>query len=77
MSETTATGPTICAGHTPGQPEGYREWHAWAAEMSKTHWQVRCPACGLYAVWVPKKPARPPDRLNAATEAFLEASDLR
>jgi len=40
--------------HTP-QPTGYREWHAWAQQMSKTHTQVRCPNCGLWAIWVPKR----------------------
>jgi hypothetical protein len=77
MNETTATGLTICAGHTPDQPSGYREWHAWAARMSKTHRQVRCPACGRFEVWVPKQAKRPPARLNARTEAFLEGADLR
>lgn len=36
--------------HTPC-PEGYLQWHAWADKMSKTHKQVRCPGCGLWAIW--------------------------
>lgn len=39
-------------GHTPS-PEGYLAWHEWAAEKAKTHRQVRCPECGLWAIWVP------------------------
>lgn len=35
-------------------PDGYIQWHAWAAEMSKTHRQRKCPSCGLYAIWEPK-----------------------
>lgn len=40
--------------HTPC-PEGYLEWFAWAEKKSKTHRQIVCPGCGLYAIWVPKK----------------------
>ena len=36
-------------------PEGYLQWHPWAERKSKTHRTERCPACGLYAIWVPKK----------------------
>jgi hypothetical protein len=36
-------------------PEGYLEWHAWAERKSKTHTPKRCPGCGLYAIWVPRK----------------------
>ncbi len=39
-------------------PEGYLQWHAWAAKKMKTHTQVRCPSCGLFAIWVPKKKGR-------------------
>jgi hypothetical protein len=43
--------------HTPA-PEGYIQWHHWAEAMSKTHRQRKCPGCGLYAIWTPKrKPA--------------------
>lgn len=41
--------------HTPS-PRGYLQWHAWAERIAKTHEQVRCPDCGLYAIWRPKKP---------------------
>lgn len=34
-------------------PSGYIAWHEWADRMAKTHHQVRCPDCGLYAIWVP------------------------
>lgn len=40
--------------HTPS-PEGYIQFHAWAEKKSKTHRQIRCPVCGLWAIWVPKK----------------------
>lgn len=40
--------------HTP-MPEGYLAWHSWAARMSKTHTQKKCPSCGLYAIWEPFK----------------------
>ena len=39
--------------HTPC-PEGYIAWHSWAERKSKTHRQLRCPSCGLFAVWVPR-----------------------
>lgn len=39
--------------HTP-DPRGYHAWHEWAAEMSRTHRQVRCSHCKLLAIWVPK-----------------------
>ncbi len=44
------------AAHTPC-PEGYIAWHSWAEKKSKTHQQERCPECGLFAIWKPKKPA--------------------
>ena len=37
------------------QPEGYIQWHAWAEKMAKTHKQRKCPGCGKYAIWEPKK----------------------
>ena len=43
--------------HTPC-PEGYIQWHAWAETMAKTHRQEKCPGCGLYEIWTPKKPTR-------------------
>lgn len=39
--------------HTPC-PTGYLAWSAWAERMSKTHKQVRCKKCGMFAVWEPK-----------------------
>lgn len=42
--------------HTPC-PEGYREWHEWAERKLRTHRQIRCPNCGLWAIWVRRKPA--------------------
>lgn len=42
------------AQHTP-QPDGYLAWHEWADKKSKTHYQIKCPGCDLYAIWVPKK----------------------
>jgi hypothetical protein len=35
-------------------PRGYVQWHEWAERMSKTHKQKRCPACGLWSIWVPR-----------------------
>ena len=40
--------------HTP-QPEGYLQWHAWAARMIKSHKQTKCPSCGLWKIWVRKQ----------------------
>lgn len=40
--------------HTPC-PEGYVPWHEWAEQKSKTHKQERCPSCGLWAIWKPRK----------------------
>ena len=36
-------------------PKGYLEWHAWAEEKSKTHYQQLCPDCALWVIWVPKE----------------------
>ena len=35
-------------------PSGYVQWHLWAEKKAKTHKQIKCPNCGLYAVWVKK-----------------------
>jgi hypothetical protein len=45
--------------HTPCpvHESEYLGWHAWARKMSKTHKQIRCSGCKLYAIWEPKKPA--------------------
>ena len=32
-------------------PSAYLEWHEWAERKAKTHRQVKCPGCGLYAIW--------------------------
>jgi hypothetical protein len=39
--------------HTPA-PEGYIQWHSWAAKMSKTHKQRKCPGCNTFAIWEPR-----------------------
>jgi len=39
--------------HTPS-PEGYIQWHVWAATMAKTHKQRRCKSCGKFAIWEPR-----------------------
>ena len=36
-------------------PAGYLDWHEWSKEKAKTHKQVQCGICGLWAVWKPKK----------------------
>lgn len=48
---------TACQRHTP-EPEGYIARAEWAERMMKTHRQIQCERCGLWAVWIPKeKPA--------------------
>lgn len=42
-----------CQPHTP-EPTGYFAWHEWAERMTKTHKQIRCPGCGLWAIWTPR-----------------------
>jgi len=37
------------------EPEGYLQWHAWAAKRIKTHRQIRCKGCSLLVIWVPRK----------------------
>jgi len=44
------------ASHTK-QPSGYLAWHAWAEKKARTHKQIRCETCGLWAIWVPKERA--------------------
>lgn len=46
--------------HTP-RPDSYVGWHHWAARMARTHRQIRCDGCGLYAIWVPLSPKGAPD----------------
>jgi len=43
--------------HTP-EPEGYMQRLDWMQAMSRTHRQVQCRGCGLWAIWVPKSPGR-------------------
>lgn len=38
------------AAHTP-LPSGYTDWHEAAEELARTHDQLRCPFCGLFAIW--------------------------
>lgn len=40
--------------HTPA-PQGYMQWHVWAQRMGRTHKQVKCSGCGLYAIWLPRR----------------------
>ena len=51
------------ANHTPC-PEGYIQWHDWAAKMSKTHSQIRCQGCGKWVTWLPKAKARKKGKAN-------------
>lgn len=53
MTERPATADG-CVRHTPA-PVGYLAWHAWAEKKSRTHVQERCPGCGLWMIWRPKK----------------------
>lgn len=43
--------------HTPC-PETYHAGYEWAEQAMKTHRQVRCPTCGLWAIWLPKAQAK-------------------
>lgn len=50
--------PPLCPNrkqHTP-HPEGYLAHAAWAEKKLKTHKQIKCPGCGLWAIWV-RRPA--------------------
>lgn len=38
--------------HNTNEPDGYGDWWAWADRMKVDHVQLRCPACGLWAVVV-------------------------
>ena len=52
MSKKTQPCPNAI-NHTPG-PEGYIARLEWGQEMMKTHKQVKCLGCNLWAIWVPK-----------------------
>lgn len=47
---------TACK-HTPC-PTGYVAWHEWATKKAKTHRPERCPVCGRYAIWKPRRQGR-------------------
>lgn len=32
-------------------PSGYLAWHEWSARKYRTHYQVQCPTCGLWAIY--------------------------
>lgn len=38
-------------------PEGYFAHAEWAEKKMRTHVQTRCPECGLWTIWTPKKKA--------------------
>jgi len=60
MSQTRTAQASDCPNatqHTPDQPTGYLAWQEWAERMSKKHRQKRCPSCGRYQIWVPKRRA--------------------
>lgn len=40
-------------------PVGYGQWHSWADDMIQTHFQIPCPGCGLFNIWIPKLVASP------------------
>lgn len=46
-----------CSQHTK-QPDGYIERSNWAEMMSKTHTQVQCDQCGLWAIWIRNSPPK-------------------
>jgi DNA-directed RNA polymerase subunit RPC12/RpoP len=43
-------------------PDSYGGRAIWGEEMSRTHRQIRCPGCGLFVIWKPRKgaPKLPP-----------------
>jgi hypothetical protein len=45
------------AAHTDSPYGSYASTYDWAQMMLKTHVQKRCPGCGLWAIWEPKKTA--------------------
>lgn len=53
----TSECPRAAELHTPC-PSGYTDWEDWAADKAKTHEQERCPECGLWAIWKPKRGKR-------------------
>jgi hypothetical protein len=45
---------STCADHAKDEPKGYLQWHGWAERKAKTHRQMVCAQCGLWAIWKPK-----------------------
>ncbi len=35
-------------------PDGYEERVVWMRNMGRTHTQMHCPECGLWAIWIPR-----------------------
>ncbi len=65
--------------HTPC-PDGvgdYFGWQEWAEQAAKTHEQIRCPRCGLWAIWLPKHEARAINKVAAAEERAMLAKMQR
>lgn len=58
------------------QPTDFLDWHAWAAEKSETHVQIKCRGCGRYAIWVkstlPAEVRKADEDLDTATPAPLD-----
>lgn len=58
-------------------PTGYVAYHDWAEKKAKTHTQMVCPACGLWAIWVANKESKMiPAILHHLEEAIKEAKAL-
>jgi hypothetical protein len=49
--------PCPCADLHELMPPGYVARQLWCEQMARTHKQVRCPGCQLYAVWEPLQDA--------------------
>lgn len=56
-------------------PTGVLQWHAWAAEKSKTHKQIKCKGCGLYQIWIPKVTDLAEKALKEYEQTFKDLSD--
>lgn len=53
ISLLTGGGGSFPFGLTAASPND--GWHAWVERKRKTHVPTKCPACGHWAIWVPKK----------------------
>lgn len=63
--------------HTP-MPEGYNERIEWVNKVSRTHAQVLCPRCGLWAIWLPKLQAKHRNKKHRdEMKAFLKGEKQR